>query len=76
MSQTSNTEKTIAPERLLLSIPQVGDALGGIARSYVYVLLSRGEIPTVKIGRRTMVRASDLDAYVKSLPSGTFAGGN
>ena len=67
-------EKSIPPERLLLTVPQVADALGGLARSYVYVLLSRGDIPTVKIGKRTLIRATDLDNYVKSLPSGNFAG--
>ena len=73
MSQTD--EKTIAPEKLLLTVPQVANALGGIARSSVYVLLSRGDIPTVKIGRRTLIRAGDLEKFVKSLPSGTPAEG-
>lgn len=56
--------------RLLYPIPEVLAALGGISRSQLYALLAAGEIPTVKLGRRTFVTAQALDAYVARLEGG------
>jgi excisionase family DNA binding protein len=36
----------------------------GISRSGLYVLIARGEIPTAKIGARTLVLDDDLRDYL------------
>jgi len=36
----------------------------GIGRTLVYDLIRSGELPTVKIGRRTVLRTLDLDAFL------------
>ena len=46
------------PERLL-SIPEAAEALG-IGRTAVYDLIGRGELRTLKVGRRRLVPASAL----------------
>jgi excisionase family DNA binding protein len=47
----------------LLSLKE-GWELLGISRSLFYKLLSRGEIPVVRIGHRTLVRPEALRAFV------------
>ncbi len=54
-------------ERLLLSIPQAADALG-IGKDLAWELVHSGELPTVHIHRRRLVRTADLAAYVEQLP--------
>ena len=39
-----------------------------ISRSYAYILMKRGEIPTIRIGSAVRVRSEDLEAYVCSMP--------
>lgn len=38
--------------------------LGGVSRSTVKALAASGEIRVVRIGRRTMFRRDDLEAYI------------
>ncbi len=52
--------------RLLLSIVEAAECLG-ISRAHFYEMIARGEIATVRLGRRRMVRSSDLSAYVTQL---------
>jgi excisionase family DNA binding protein len=52
--------------RLLLSIIEAAASLG-ISRAYAYELVNRNELHTVKIGRRRMVRVSDLLVFVEAL---------
>ncbi len=33
--------------------------------NYVYELLARGELPAVRVGRKKLVRRTDLDAFVR-----------
>ena len=49
-------------------IAQVCAALA-IGRTSVYRLLSSKQLRSVKIGRRTIVLAQDLDRYLASLPA-------
>ena len=35
-----------------------------VSRSFAYLLMERGEIPTVKIGRLVRVRPIDLESYI------------
>jgi excisionase family DNA binding protein len=41
------------------------EALGGIGRSTFWALISAGELPIVKIGRRTFIPRSGIDAYIE-----------
>ena len=41
----------------------------GIGRTKLFELLSNGEIPRRKLGRKTLILAEDLKAFVESLPT-------
>ncbi len=47
----------------LLTADEVARILN-ISRSYAYLLMRRGDIPTVHIGRSARVRPSDLELFV------------
>lgn len=53
---------------LALDIRQVATALS-VGRSTVYKLINDGAFPTIKIGTRTLVRVSDLEAFVAAQPA-------
>jgi excisionase family DNA binding protein len=53
-------------EKLLLTIPEVADALC-LGRSKVYELLSSGAIESVQVGRARRVPRDALDAFVTRL---------
>jgi excisionase family DNA binding protein len=55
-------------ENLLLKVPEVARSLG-ISRAKVYELIAAGTLTSVKIDGCRRVRATDLRAYVDSLPS-------
>jgi excisionase family DNA binding protein len=60
LSQTEQRERlTITPNEAAAEL--------NISRSQLYVLLRRGELPSIQIGRRRVILWSDLVAYVKSL---------
>lgn len=42
----------------------------GIGRTQLYELFKEGKLTPRKSGRRTLVLADELDAYVRSLPVG------
>ena len=50
-----------------LSIPQAGNFLG-CGRSFVYSLISSGDLPARKLGRRTVVLRRDAEALLERLP--------
>jgi excisionase family DNA binding protein len=50
--------------RRLITVDEARNELGGISRTTFYELVKADELGTVKIGRRTFVAASELDAYV------------
>jgi excisionase family DNA binding protein len=54
--------------KLLYSIDEVAE-LTGHSRAYLYELMARGKLRFVLAGRRRLVRAEDLGAYVDSLTS-------
>jgi excisionase family DNA binding protein len=55
-------------EQLLLTIPECC-RLAAIGRTKFYELVAAGEIPVRKIGRKTLVAASDLGDWVERLPA-------
>jgi excisionase family DNA binding protein len=56
----------LPPERMLYSLKEIQRKLS-IGRSTVYQLLSDGQLPSVKIGRRRFVTAAALNAYIEGL---------
>jgi excisionase family DNA binding protein len=56
------------PVRAAYSIPETMLALG-VCRDAVYKLIREGKLPARRIGRRrTVVLATDLQAFLESLP--------
>lgn len=51
-------------ERIYISIRETGDALG-VGRSTIYRLIDCGELETVKIGRRRLVKREAIAALVE-----------
>jgi excisionase family DNA binding protein len=54
-------------EPLLLTIPECC-RLAAIGRTKFYELIGSGEIPVRKVGRKTLVAASDLRDWARRLP--------
>jgi excisionase family DNA binding protein len=57
----------------LNSIQQVMLRAGGISRSKVYQLIAAGQLKPVKIGRRTFVPETSLQAFFNRLTEGGAA---
>jgi excisionase family DNA binding protein len=57
---------TSAGQPLLLSIVEAAACLG-ISRAHFYEILGQHDLPTVRLGRRRMIRARDLESFVTSL---------
>lgn len=53
-------------QRLLLGVEAAATLLG-IGRTKMYELIQRGEIPVVRIGRRTLVHRDDLETFAHAL---------
>jgi excisionase family DNA binding protein len=52
---------------ITITIPGAVSA-SGLSRTTIYEALKRGELTAVKAGRRTLIRFSELEAYMASLP--------
>jgi excisionase family DNA binding protein len=55
------------PIRRAYSVPETMCVLG-LCRDSVYKLIREGRLPARKIGRRTVVLASDLQQFLEALP--------
>ena len=58
---------TINPGQLLVPIPESCSKLGGVSRTTIYELVTRGELVKVNIGRRGFITTESLVAYVDRL---------
>lgn len=54
---------------VLLSIEEAADSLR-IGRSTIYEHIASGDVPSLKIGRRRLVRRADLEAFADRLVQG------
>lgn len=61
-------------DQLLFTIPQCC-RMAAIGRTKFYELVSSGEIPVRKIGKKTLVAASDLKRWAEQLPKINMKGG-
>jgi excisionase family DNA binding protein len=55
------------PERRTLTIPEAARVLG-IGRNSAYEAAQRGELPTVRLGRRVLVPRDALDRFLEGRP--------
>jgi excisionase family DNA binding protein len=55
------------PAMRAYSIPQAMFALN-IGRDKLYKLIREGKLPARKLGRKTLILATDLEAFLESLP--------
>jgi len=55
------------PHRRAYSVPETMCVLG-LCRDSVYKLIREGRLPARKIGRRTVVLETDLQAFLEALP--------
>ena len=63
---TTNQGTPSACPKLLFSVPDVAHALG-IGQTYAWALVKEGQIKTVLLGRRRLIREADLQAFAASL---------
>jgi excisionase family DNA binding protein len=54
----------VAPQRLLLRIPEVAETLG-IGRTKIYEMIATGELPTIRVGRAVRISVSTLQKWVE-----------
>ena len=57
--------ETVTP--IAYTIPAAVRA-SGLARTRLYDLIEKGDVAAFKIGRRTMIRADSLQAFLATLP--------
>jgi excisionase family DNA binding protein len=54
---------TSAEQPLLLTVPGAARLLS-VSRDYVYSLMRRGDLPSVKIGRTRRIKRADVEAWL------------
>ena len=59
-----NHSVTSQAVRLLLDVPTTAQTLG-ISPRFVRLLLARGRLPCVRLGRRVLIRQADVDGIVR-----------
>lgn len=53
-------------ERIFASIRETGSALG-LGRSTIYRMINEGQLETVKMGSRTLVRIASIEAVASGI---------
>lgn len=62
---TEVKKKMIDVEKRLFNVPEVAEALR-VHTSHVYRMLDSGELSSIKIGKRRLVRVEAIDAFIES----------
>jgi excisionase family DNA binding protein len=57
------TKKPINVDKRLYNVPEVAEALR-VHSSHVYRMLDSGELASIKIGKRRLVRVEAIDAFI------------
>jgi excisionase family DNA binding protein len=57
--------RVIQIQRLLYSLEQASEVLGGLGRTSIFELIKAGELKVVRIGRRTFISESALTDFVQ-----------
>lgn len=65
MTQDNKQQTVEAIFDILLTGNDVARILN-VSRSFAYILMRRGEIPTVRIGRSVRVRPGDLERFIEA----------
>ncbi|HXA30116.1 MAG TPA: helix-turn-helix domain-containing protein [Candidatus Angelobacter sp.] len=63
MAPVSGGQQGGVAVKLLMDVPEVAEALG-CGRTFVYQLITNGDIPIVKLGRLTRVRVTDVETLI------------
>lgn len=63
VSHRSLDDRATTDSKLLLTIPEVAQRLS-LGRSFVYQLVMRGEIRSIKVGRARRVPVTALDQFI------------
>jgi excisionase family DNA binding protein len=58
----------------LRDIPSTQEQLGNVGRTTVFELIRKGELRSVKVGKRRLVPQSQIDAYIAGLLDQPAAG--
>jgi excisionase family DNA binding protein len=62
-SATTTLSALLSGDRLVVSVAEAGQLLG-VSRAFAYELAARGELPTIRLGRRVVVPKVALLAMV------------
>jgi excisionase family DNA binding protein len=62
-STTTTVSALLSGDRLVVSVAEAGQLLG-VSRAFAYELAARGELPTIRLGRRVVVPKVALLAMV------------
>lgn len=57
-------EDNAGTKRLTVTVPEAGEMLG-LSRNLAYEAVGRGEIPSIRIGKRLVVPRAALDRMLK-----------
>jgi len=68
MASTHIHDEPTRLPRMTYGAREVAEVLG-LSERTVRVLIAGGTIPSVRVGGRRLVRATDLDAYIAGLPA-------
>ena len=60
--------ETISPQRLAYAVTEAA-RISGLSKSWLYVEMQSGRLAFRKAGKRRLILASDLESYLRSLPS-------
>ena len=65
-------QKNSTPERISVSVEEAAEMVG-LGRSTLYVALTSGELPSMKIGKRRLIRVDALKAWVAAQEAASAA---